>query len=386
MLSYKREAVRAHQLRAALQQAKQEKTSLEILIRIAPSKRTEAEKTLQQMGKIKYMYENLAYVAFISESKEVEELYTQLRTKRKLFRNWLQGMDVVNRVALFPTTTGTYEQTIWNLEQIGVYKAHEYTRGKGSVVAVLDTGVDYEHPELQKQFGKEKGKSFVDDTSPNDDNGHGTHVAGIVAANQYGVAPASQLYSVKMLDSHGNGSESDSIAGIEWAVKKKVDVINMSWGSRMASRALEEMCYYAVSQGVVLVAAAGNESYGASYPASFDDAVLSVAAVTKDNKHPDFSNIYETNDISAPGVDIVSCYPKGYESLSGTSMACPHVTGSIALARAVFLHNIEEKIKETALPLGREDIFGAGLVRVDKIVKQEDKLEQLWEQVKKIVW
>ena len=160
----------------------------------------------------------------------------------------------------------------------------------------------------------------------------------------------------------------------------------MSWGSQAASRCLEELCYQAAQEGIVLVAAAGNSGYGAAYPASFDDAVISVPAVDRNSNHPDFSNIYETNDLAAPGVDIISCYPgEKYKSLTGTSMAAPHVAGGVALATSLQIHNVEEKMKTTAKQLGPEEIFGAGLMQIDKVV-QLTQTEQLWRKVKEIVW
>ena len=385
MFSYQRQAKRVHALQTALQQAKHVQGDLEVLVRVGAGQKEEARKILENLGKISHVYKRIPYLAVKSNAHEVEGLLTQMRKKRKIFRTWLQDLELAQKIQLFPTMEGAYEQAIWNLEQIGTYKAHQYTRGEKVTVAVMDTGVDYKHIEVAQSFGREKGKNFVTEGNPSDDNGHGTHVAGVIAGRTYGVAPDSTLYSLKVLDAEGNGMETDALEAFEWALEKRVHVINMSWGGKIPSRAMEELCYEAAAKGVVLVAAAGNEGYGASYPAAFDDAVISVAAVDKNNKHPKFSNIYETNDISAPGVNISSCYPGGYKVLTGTSMAAPHVAGGVALSMALRMQHIEEKIKEKAEPLGREDVFGAGLLRIDRVV-QETKKEELWRKVKELVW
>ena len=167
------------------------------------------------------------------------------------------------------------------------------------------------------------------------------------------------------------------MAALDWAAGNGVDVVNMSLGSPYASTALEDMCYYLANKGVILVAAAGNNGFGPNYPAAFDEPVIAVAAVDEQNRHPDFSSIYETNDISAPGVNITSCYPgNSTATLTGTSMACPHVSGSIALTLSALNsnHDLEEVMESTAEKL--EDgmfpdrsVYGAGLVRVDRMVK-----------------
>ena len=204
-------------------------------------------------------------------------------------------------------------------------------------------------------------------------------MAGIITGKQYGVSKETGLLAVKVLNSEGSGSEIAIISGIEYAFDQHCHIANMSLGSEYASKAFEDICRYVTSHGMLLVAASGNNGDSRPiYPASFEP-VIAVAAVDHDNKHADFSNIYETNDISAPGVDIVSCYLDGYASLSGTSMASPHVTGALSLALSALKKelSVEDILERTALPLESDSsryddswVFGAGLLRADRLVEQ----------------
>ncbi|MGB7661318.1 MAG: S8 family serine peptidase [Nitrososphaeraceae archaeon] len=228
--------------------------------------------------------------------------------------------------------------------------------GSGAVdadIAILDTGIDLTHPDLNVYHEK----TFVPGTSSaDDDNGHGTHVAGITAAKDnaigvVGIAPGARLWSIKVLDSTGAGSISDIIAGIDYvtAHSDEIDVVNLSFGCECSSPALDAAINNAVQAGVVFVVAAGNDHKDAS---SFSPArnpnVIAVSAMAdsdgkcgaqgtstkygSDDTFASFSNYGATVDMVAPGVGILSTYKDGkYAQLSGTSMAAPHVTGGIAL-------------------------------------------------------
>jgi len=270
-------------------------------------------------------------------------------------------------------------KTLWNLQAIGTYKAHELSTGAAVNIAIIDTGIDYNHSQLKERFSKQKGYDFVRNAQdPMDKEGHGTHVAGTACSTDYGVSLDSTLHALRTLDEHGSGRESDIIAAIEWCVQNNMDVANLSLGSESASSAFEEMCAIAYQRGLVLVAAAGNEGYGPSYPAAFGDSVISVAAVDQANQHPSFSNIWRDNDISAPGVDILSTYlGGGYAILSGTSMATPHVTGAVALALSITKKDpdaLDELIGESARQLESDTgydtswVFGAGLIQADQLL------------------
>ncbi|TAL57736.1 MAG: peptidase S8/S53 subtilisin kexin sedolisin, partial [Nanoarchaeota archaeon] len=241
---------------------------------------------------------------------------------------------------------------------------------------IIDSGIDYEHRELQGRFEGLKGVDLVYGNDPMDQNGHGTHVAGLAAGNTVGVATGMTIYAIRVLDENGSGSEVTVMEGIEWAMDHGLDIVNMSLGSSYATQAFEELCNVAYKQGMVIVAAAGNE--GAkfrSYPAAFGESVIAVAALDEDNNHAYFSNMWETNDISAPGMAVLSSFPGDkYKRLSGTSMASPLAFGSLALAMELTDEpgSLEHVMKETAFELGfgmdpdeQREWYGAGLVKAD---------------------
>ncbi|MEH1847081.1 MAG: S8 family peptidase [Nostoc sp.] len=240
--------------------------------------------------------------------------------------------------------------------------AHGYT-GKGIVVAVVDTGVDYNHEDLKDNIwtnpkeiagnGKDDdgngyaddihGWNFVDNTNNVlDDNGHGTHVSGTIAGenNNYGVtgiAYDAKIMPVKVLDESGSGSFNSISKGIRYAVDNGANVINLSLGGTSSNRTLESAIDYASSKGVIVVMAAGNDGDSSpEYPARYAyKSGIAVGAVDKNNNMPDFSNRSGTNEIAyvtAPGVKVYSSVPNNqYATYSGTSMATPHVAGVVAL-------------------------------------------------------
>ncbi|MBI3037169.1 S8 family peptidase [Candidatus Woesearchaeota archaeon] len=381
-------AKRRRALAEAIAEGKREKGELELIIKADEVRREEVANQLQRIGVVRHFYSFVPYLSLRCDADYADILRKASAGNvsdsvfEKSFRSIISaiaGVELSNSftipkssaaVVAFPKSK--IKSALWNLEAIGAYEAQQYGSGDRIAVAIIDSGVDYTHSQLLGRFGSKKGYDFVRNTEePMDENGHGTHVAGIVAALDYGVAPSSILYAVRVLDQNGSGTEADAIAGIEWCIKNGIAVANMSFGGPVASQALEEICQYAWEQGVLLVAAAGNSGYGANYPAAFGDSVIAVAAVDENLEHPDFSNIYETNDIAAPGVNIVSTYlNESYASLTGTSMASPHVTGALSLAKSVAASDapgLEELMKEKADKKGEPDVFGAGIVRADRI-------------------
>jgi subtilisin len=221
------------------------------------------------------------------------------------------------------------------INQIKAPLAWDVTRGKGVKVAVLDTGIDFNHPDLASNY--RGGVSFVPDESiPMDYNRHGTHCAGIIAAalngvGVVGVAPAAYLYAVKVLSRSGSGNWSWLIAGLDWCIKNGIHVASMSLGGA-APAAVQTMCDLAFARGVLLVAAAGNSAGPVEHPARYG-SVIAVSAIDAANQLASFSCRGPEIELCAPGVEVLSAVPGGgYARLSGTSMACPHAAGAAALA------------------------------------------------------
>jgi subtilisin len=221
------------------------------------------------------------------------------------------------------------------INQIKAPLAWDATRGKGVKVAVLDTGIDFNHPDLAPNY--KGGVSFVpDETTPMDHNRHGSHCAGIIGAalnglGVVGVAPAAYLYAVKVMSRSGSGNWSWLIAGLDWCTRNGIHVASMSLGGTAPS-AVQRMCDLAFSKGVLLVAAAGNSGGPVEHPARYA-SVIAVSAIDAANQLAAFSCRGPEVELCAPGVDVLSTVPGGgYARLSGTSMACPHVSGAAALA------------------------------------------------------
>lgn len=267
----------------------------------------------------------------------------------------------------------------WGVKRIGAGAVHASgNTGSGIKVAILDTGIDYTHPDLAPNY--RGGYDFVtNDPDPMDDRGHGTHVAGTVAALWNGVgvvgaAPEVELYSVKVLGSDGFGYWSWIIAGINWAVTNGMRVINMSLGGD-PSTTLETACNNAYAAGVLLVAAAGNTGEGTDTvraPARYA-SVIAVGATNSRDERTSFSATGPGLELAAPGESIRSTLlGGGYGTKSGTSMASPHVAGAAALVWAAnptwTNAQVRQRLLATAQDLGAagwDPYYGHGLVRAD---------------------
>jgi subtilisin family serine protease len=222
---------------------------------------------------------------------------------------------------------------------IGLGEAHRTSRGAGTTVAILDTGVDADHPAFGAQVADGGWDLIGDDDRPDDAAagsgraaGHGTHVAGLVHL----VAPEASLLPFRVLDADGVGSLARTILAIELAVESGADVINLSFGTTAESDVLEDVIDAAQEAGVVVVAAVGNRGADVEeYPARLDD-VVAVAAVDATDTAAPFTSDGDWVDVAAPGVDLLGPYPGGrWASWSGTSMAAPLVAGQAALLGAV---------------------------------------------------
>lgn len=277
----------------------------------------------------------------------------------------------------------------WGVQHIGAdVAAMKGYKGAGAKVAILDTGIDYNHPDLKDNY--KGGYNFVyENNDPIDDSryGHGTHLAGIIAAKDngtgvVGVAPEASLYAVKVLNGGMMGSTSDILAGIEWAIINKMNVINMSFGAPMDSQAFRDSCDMAYKAGIILIAAAGNFNQPiVDNPAGFD-SVVAVSATAQDDSRAPFSNYGTKVELSAPGVAIKSTvFGGGYGVMSGTSQAVPHVAGVAALIVSAGIKDgngdgntaddVRRRLTATSRDLGdpgRDMYFGYGLVDAAKAV------------------
>ncbi len=294
------------------------------------------------------------------------------------------------------------------LSNIQAPQAWDVTTGASDVViAVVDTGIDSIHPDLSAKVwnnpgetgfdadGKDKRRNGVDDDGNGyvddwmgwntvagtgnvyDDNGHGTHVSGVAAADTNngqgiaGVAWGAQILPVKALDRTGFGTYAQVAEGIVYAADQGAEIINMSFGSSYPSTALKAAVDYARARGATIVAAAGNSGTSATnYPAAYPD-VISVGATDADDQLAPFSTFGDTMDLVAPGVDIYSTYPGGrYAPAYGTSLAAAHVSGVAALLASLPQFDTPSRVRDalfsTALDLGdpgRDSNYGFGLVQ-----------------------
>ena len=229
----------------------------------------------------------------------------------------------------------------WGLEMFGIPNLWRQTKGEGIRVAVLDTGIALKHRELVDAI--EDARDFTNSPSgPSDVDGHGTHVAGIIAARQngggvVGVAPEAKLLVGKVLGDNGYGTAQQLVSGIRWAIDKKVDIISMSLGSPVASNEMHRAIQAAIEAGIFVICAAGNSGPNldtVDYPAIYPETIA-VGAIDRSRRIAQFSSRGKAVDIVAPGDNILSTYPpKGFAVLSGTSMATPFVSGVVALMLA----------------------------------------------------
>jgi subtilisin len=278
----------------------------------------------------------------------------------------------------------------WSITSFDLPRAWAMSKGEGVRVAVLDTGVDLDHPDLARNLLP--GMNFIDpNRPPQDDNQHGTHVAGIIAAENndigmVGVAPEAKIIPVKVLDRSGNGNLVNVAQGIRWAADEaKADLICMSLGSPNPVQEVRKAIQHAQSKGVVCFVAAGNSGRTKQlfYPAEYPETVA-IGSIDENFARSGFSNTGESLDFMAPGGRIFSTVPDNwYAILSGTSMAAPFATGVAALVLS-YLRNKGAKTPSTAddyieafrhhtLPIKNEDLRdkkfyqGFGIIEPSKL-------------------
>jgi subtilisin len=274
-----------------------------------------------------------------------------------------------------------HAQTLpWGIDRVDADVAHSNGEtGNGADVAIIDTGIDDDHPDLQANVGE--GRAFVRCSGSNcnyawsDDNDHGTHCAGIAAAvdnseGVVGVAPDATLHAVKVLDSQGSGSFSDVAAGIEYVADQGWDVASLSLGASSGSSTLQDAVQYAYSNGVLVVSSAGNSgpcSDCVGYPAAYSDS-MAISSTDEDDSLSNFSSTGPEVELAAPGGSIYSSVIGGYDTFSGTSMSCPHVSGAGGQLVANGYDNAgaRQQLKDTAEDIGLgSNEQGAGLLDVE---------------------
>lgn len=289
----------------------------------------------------------------------------------------------VSLVPWAPINFKTYSEQVipWGVHYIGSDVCWQETRGQGVKIAVIDSGIDINHPNLRKNF--RGGINLISPGSPvYDDNGHGTHVAGTIAAANIGkgilgVAPEAEIYAVKVLDQWGDGTILNVINALHWCLENHIKIANLSFGTDKYSRALEEAVREARRRGLLIVAAAGNDGGPGTvdYPAVFKETI-SVAAMDAKGKIADFSSSGPEVDLLAPGSNILSTYRWGtYVRLSGSSMATAHITGAAALLKAKYPEEDNQMVIRRLLTGAKglqgkgSKSTGAGIVRVDLSLK-----------------
>jgi len=267
----------------------------------------------------------------------------------------------------------------------------EETTGEEEVIiAIIDTGVDLKHPDLINKIYS-NGYDFVnDDAEADDDHGHGTHVAGIAAAetdNNEGIAGVAwncKILPVKVMDETGEGYYSWMISGIDYALQQGVDVINLSLGGDVDSPNLENIIKAAFENDIIIVASAGNENSPVLYPAAYDDYCLAVAASDYDDLRAEWSNFGTEVDVAAPGARVLSCVPTWfwgpgslpYAFSTGTSTSAPHVAGLAALIKGIkkwldasdimnVIRYTSDDINSSEHP-GKDDYIGYGRINMEK--------------------
>jgi len=275
-----------------------------------------------------------------------------------------------------------YSSHQWNLPLIHADKAWQATTGDPAVViAVVDTGVDLNHPDLKGKL-VEGYNVLTGSNNPQDDNGHGTHCAGIIAArtnNTEGIAGVdwgSKIMPIKAMAADGTGSVVDIADGVIWAVDHGASIINLSLGDYNDSEYLHDAIRYATAKGASVFAAMGNDGVeDPSFPAAYEECIA-VAANDENTETASFSNFGAHTSVSAPGVAIPSTYPnQRYVALSGTSMATPHVAGVAGLLKSVNpkltpadIRKILESTADDLGPEGKDEYYGYGQINVAKAV------------------
>lgn len=321
------------------------------------------------------LHQDFANLKAVSVTMEAQKL-KKLRTNKNL-TYFEEDMDVQVSDKNITFTEITDKESIrersWNMQVINAPMAwKENFTGKGVKIAVVDSGIAA-HADLPLAGGV----STVDYTDEwIDDNGHGTHVAGLIGAdlNDQGVAgaaPDASLYAVKALDNNGEGTLTDFLEAIDWSIQNEMDIINLSLGTDTESEAMKNILQQAYDQGILIVGSSGNnwETGGVDFPAKFE-SVIAVSAADISLAISDYSSRGPEIEFSAPGTEVISTFLDGrYASTSGTSTASPHVTGLLAVLKERFPNMTHRELRkelqyhtEDLGEPGKDPLFGNGLL------------------------
>ncbi|KAA0550040.1 S8 family serine peptidase [Bacillus sp. BGMRC 2118] len=324
------------------------------------------KKVVEKMGLVYLVEYNLdTYKSSNEAKKELRKELKNLGFKvRYISEN--QKMTAIESTA---TIQAVHANQQWHYNMIKAPEAWTVTPGSSSVkIAVLDTGIDHNHPSLANFVNTSLGRSFAGGTTM-DVQGHGTHVAGTIASygQVSGVMQSATLIPVKVLGDNGSGSLYGITQGILYAADIDADVINMSLGGGGYDQSMDEAVQTAVAEGTIVVAATGNDGASSiSYPAAYS-SVIAVGSVTSSKTRSSFSNYGTGLEVMAPGSSIYSTYPNSrYSTLSGTSMATPHVAGVAGLIRAanpnISVAEARQILRDTAQYAGSSTQYGYGIV------------------------
>jgi len=289
----------------------------------------------------------------------------------------------------------------YGVRMVGAPLEWNETKGEGVRIGIIDTGVDTDHIELKKRIVD--GVNFSGGSTDNfeDENGHGTHIAGIVAAERngvgvVGVAPKCELYIAKAFGKDGKTQYPAIEKSVRWLEDKKVDVINMSFSSSYTSSKYRSLIWDANKKGISIICAAGNEGElgenTIGYPASYAETVA-VSAVDINRNIAQFSSRGKAAEICAAGIDVYSTYLNGgYATLSGTSMACPIITGAVAILQAKGYIRYGRRLTPEEIRLllniytenlgtrGRDKSYGYGIFSFGRIASED----YIYSNIKKI--
>lgn len=331
---------------------------------------------------------NIREIQIVEAPRNVENIKPVQRTPVK--KDFKVGNVIQNTNSTVNDPGYKYE---WDISYTQADKAWPLINQKKEIkVAVLDTGIDYTHPDLKNRVLVDKGYNFVDNNNDvMDDNGHGTHVSGIIAAeanNRVGVAGITgnldvKIIPIKVLDENGEGETNNIAKGIKYAADNGADIINLSFGTKYKSKLIAEAINYAKNKGVFLVAAAGNDNENSDNFSPAGDGAFTVAAMSYNYKKAYFSDYGNSIKVAAPGEKILSTVPGGYEAWDGTSMAVPVVSGIAAMVKAedpkLSPKQIEDILDSTAKDImskGKDQKSGYGLVDAYNAIKKVKDIEK----------